>query len=325
MAFKVSNETKVGALAAVAITILVLGYNYLAGRDAVFSSGKTYYAKFEDLNGLTKSNPVMYKGYKIGQVSDVEFNQETGDFMVELDIQKEVRITQSSIASIADNDLFGSKAILMKVDKDSPEAEDGYLLSGASEASMLESLGTTIGPIAGRIDSLVKSINLLISSKEMEGTVKNLETTSKNLIAISNKVDGVLEQNTAELNSIFKNVKAITDNLNSNSAVINSILANADSVTNNLSQLELQKTIAQANSAINNFNKTLTKINEGNGTLSLLLKDPKLYNDLDAATKSLNKLIIDINKYPKRYFSIGSGKKAEKARDKDIENNEYTP
>lgn len=325
MAFKVSNETKVGALAAVAITILVLGYNYLAGRDAIFSSGKTYFAKFENLNGLAKSNPIMYKGYKIGQVSEVTFVRDSGFFIVELDVQKNVKITDGSIASIMDADLFGSKAILMKVKLNNPEAKDGSYLAGATEASMLESLGTTVGPIAGNIDSMVQSINHLMSSKELASTIKNLESTSKNLIEVSDKLDQMLAENTQELNNIFKNVNSITTNLNNNSAVINRILANADSVTYNLSQLELQKTIAQANLALTNFNATLNKINNGEGTLSLLLKDPKLYNDIDEATKSLNKLIIDINKYPKRYFSIGSGKKAEKQRIKDIENKIYTP
>jgi phospholipid/cholesterol/gamma-HCH transport system substrate-binding protein len=69
----------------------------------------------------------------------------------------------------------------------------------------------------------------------------------------------------------------------------------------------------------------LKQINEGNGTLSLLLKDPKLYNNLEKVAKDLDKLILDINAYPKRYFSIGSGKKADKERDKDIKNETYKP
>ena len=101
MAFKVSNETKVGALAAVAITILVLGYNYISGRDSVWSSGKTYYAYFNDLNGLGKSNPIVYKGYKIGQVSDIEFQKDEGNFMVELDIQKDV-VTEEIYQTVID-------------------------------------------------------------------------------------------------------------------------------------------------------------------------------------------------------------------------------
>lgn len=325
MAFKVSNETKVGALAAISITILVLGYNYLAGKDSLWSSGKTYYAHFENLNGLSKSNPVIFKGYKIGQVSEIEFNDESKDFLVELDIQKDVKINEGSIAKISDADLFGSKAIEMAIIKSAKEAPDGSTIKGASEASMLESLGTTLGPIATRIDSLVAALNKTITSDDMVGTIKNLELTSRNLISVSSKLDQVVAENQVQLNTIFKNVASITDNLSKNNAVISSVLRNTDSITSNIRKLKLQETLNEANKAIASFNGTLKKINEGNGTLSLLLKDPKLYNNLEKVAKDLDKLIIDINTYPKRYFSIGSGKKADKERDKDIENDTYKP
>jgi len=325
MAFKVSNETKVGALAAVAITILVLGYNYLAGKDSLWSSGHTYFAHFEDLNGLSKSNPIVYKGYKIGQVSEIEFNDESKDFLVELDIQKDIKITNGSVASISDADLFGSKAIVMDIVKGAEEAEDGATLKGASEASMLESLGTTLGPIATRIDSLVAALNKTLTSDAMVGSIKNLELTTRNLISVTGKLDQVVSDNQEQLNVIFKNVASITDNLSKNNAVITSVLKNTDSITANFKQLKLQQTLNEANTAIASFNSTLKQINEGNGTLSLLLKDPKLYNNLEKVAKDLNILIVDINKYPKRYFSIGSGKKTEKERDKDIENGTYKP
>lgn len=325
MAFKVSNETKVGALAAISITILVLGYNYLAGKDSLWTSGKTYYAHFEELNGLSTSNPVIFKGYKIGQVAEIAFNAESKDFLVELDIQKDIKINVGSIAKISDADFFGSKAIEMEIKKSEKEAPDGSTLQGASEASMLESLGTTLGPIATRIDSLVAALNKTITSDEMVGTIKNLELTSRNLISVTGKLDKVVADNQAQLNTIFTNVASITDNLSKNNAVISSALRNTDSITANLKKLQLQQTLTQANTAIASFNSTMKKINEGNGTLSLLLKDPKLYNDLDKVAKDLDKLIIDINKYPKRYFSIGSGKKVEKERTKDIENGTYKP
>ena len=55
---KLSNETKVGLLAIVAIVVLVLGFNFLKG-SSVFSSPPTLYAKFADIGSLEKSNPVF--------------------------------------------------------------------------------------------------------------------------------------------------------------------------------------------------------------------------------------------------------------------------
>lgn len=323
--FKVSNETKVGALAALSITILVLGYNFLSGRDSLWSSGKTYHVKFNDLKGLEKSNPIMYKGYRIGQVGKIVMDKSGQFFDVALDIQKEIKITEGSVASIADKDFFGSKAIAFTIKQGTKEAQDGAYLKGDAESSLVESLGTTLGPIATRIDSLVASLNGTINSGALQGTIANLEITTKNLKGVSGKIDQMLLDNQEKLNAIFTNVESITSNLKNNNAIINKILSNVDSITYKVKNLELQKTVKEANAAIANFNAILNNIQNGEGTLSLLIKDPKLYNDLDKVSKDLDALIIDINKYPKRYFSIGSGKKADKAREEDMKNGEYNP
>ena len=55
---KISNETKVGALTVIAIVMLILGYNYLKGNE-LFSSTNTYYAIYDNIDGLTPSNAVM--------------------------------------------------------------------------------------------------------------------------------------------------------------------------------------------------------------------------------------------------------------------------
>lgn len=322
---KISNETKVGALAALSITILVLGYNFLSGRDSIWSSGKTYHAKFNDLKGLEKSNPIMYRGYRIGQVGEILMDKSGQFFDVALDIQKDIKITEGSVASIGDKDFFGSKAIVFSIKQGAKELEDGSFLTGDAEASLVESLGTTLGPIATRIDSLVAALNGTINSGAFQGTIANLEVTTKNLKGVSGKIDQMMIDNQEKLNAIFINVESITSNLKNNNAVINKILSNVDSITYKVKNLELQKTVKEANAAIANFNSILNNVQNGDGTLSLLLKDPKLYNDLDKVSKDLDALIIDINKYPKRYFSIGSGKKADKERDKDIGDGSYVP
>ena len=54
---KISNETKVGILAVIAITLLILGFNFLKGRDLFHKTVKIY-AVFSDLGSLEKSNQV---------------------------------------------------------------------------------------------------------------------------------------------------------------------------------------------------------------------------------------------------------------------------
>ena len=68
---KVSNETKVGALTIIAITLIILGFNFLRGKT-IFKSGNFIYAKYADTKGLIISNPVFVNGFQVGTVFDIE-------------------------------------------------------------------------------------------------------------------------------------------------------------------------------------------------------------------------------------------------------------
>ena len=68
---KVSNETKVGALTAISITLLILGFNFLKGKT-LFKTGHYIYARYGDTKGLMVSNPVYINGFQVGTVMDIE-------------------------------------------------------------------------------------------------------------------------------------------------------------------------------------------------------------------------------------------------------------
>ncbi len=68
---KINNETKVGALTALAITLLILGFNFLKGKS-LFKTGNFIYAKVTSTKGLMVSNPVFVKGLQIGSVYELD-------------------------------------------------------------------------------------------------------------------------------------------------------------------------------------------------------------------------------------------------------------
>jgi len=64
---KITKETKVGILTATAIAILAFGYNFMKGQD-MFTTSNEYFGKYDRIEGLFKSNPVLINGYKEGRV-----------------------------------------------------------------------------------------------------------------------------------------------------------------------------------------------------------------------------------------------------------------
>lgn len=61
---KVSNETRVGALAAIAITVLILGFNFLKGRN-LMARKDTIYAVFSRTDGLSTSDAIRINGLQV--------------------------------------------------------------------------------------------------------------------------------------------------------------------------------------------------------------------------------------------------------------------
>ncbi|HQV61702.1 MAG TPA: MCE family protein, partial [Chitinophagaceae bacterium] len=93
---KISNETKVGILSIVALTILIVGFNFLKGKD-VFNRSDKIYAVFKDLGTLEKSNEVKINGLPIGIVYDKqEKDKNVSAIVVTINLTRNVNIPKNS-------------------------------------------------------------------------------------------------------------------------------------------------------------------------------------------------------------------------------------
>jgi phospholipid/cholesterol/gamma-HCH transport system substrate-binding protein len=77
-----------------------------------------------------------------------------------------------------------------------------------------------------------------------------------------------------------------------------------------LSVLSLQPTLASINQNLASLSGILQKIERGDGTMGKMIQDSSLYHRLDESAKSLNLLMEDFRKQPRRYlnFSVFGGK-----------------
>jgi phospholipid/cholesterol/gamma-HCH transport system substrate-binding protein len=316
---KIKNETKVGILAAFAIALLIIGYNFLKG-NSIFSNETTLFAKYTRVDGLTVSKPILINGYQIGRVAKLEL-QTDGTIIATLSINSKYEIPENSIARLEGTDLLGSKAIVMSLGNSKKMAEDGYTLNANVEKGLMEQVQPVQKKaelIIGKMDSILSSVNSILnpnfqknvdkSFNSIAGTLASLETTSK-------KVDGLVGSESARIEAIYKNLEGITDNLNNNNKKISDILTNINTVTDKFAAANFKQTLDNANNAIADLQSVISGIKDGKGSLGLLLNDNKMYENLNNASKNLDALMIDLKANPKRYvhFSVfGGGNKKDK-------------
>src|SRR4051812_46736314 len=107
---KISNETKVGVLTIVALTLLILGFNFLKG-NSMFGKSKQLYAVFNEVGSLEKSNKVKIKGNAIGKVYDKKFTDKNASgIIVTINLASDLNIPSNSVAYIS-SPLTGSAYI----------------------------------------------------------------------------------------------------------------------------------------------------------------------------------------------------------------------
>jgi phospholipid/cholesterol/gamma-HCH transport system substrate-binding protein len=315
---KIANETKVGIMAAFSIALLIIGYNFLKG-NAIFSSETVLYAKYPRVDGLAVSKPVLINGFQIGRVDKLML-QPDGSILATLKINGKYDIPKNSVASLESTDLLGSKAIVMDLGTDKNFAQEGDTLNANVQANLMEAVQPVqkkAERIIGKMDSILTSVNSIMNpnfQKNVDKSFNSIASTLAALEATSKKVDKLVGSESSKVAGILGNVEAITSNFKNNNQRINAILTNLNTVSDQIAASNFKQTIENANKAVADFQGVADKINSGKGTLGLLVNDPKMYDNLNNASKNLDNLIIDLKENPKRYvhFSVfGGGKKSD--------------
>ncbi len=312
---KISNETKVGILAAFAIAIFIIGYNFLKGND-VFVSEQEFYARYSKVDGLAISKPVLVNGFQIGRVSALTLLPD-GQILAQFKINPKYEVPRNTIARLESTDLLGSKAVVFDLGNSPNYAVDGDTLNANVQQNIMEQVEPVqkkAQAIVARLDSVLNSVNTILNpnfQKNIDRSFTSIAKTLESLESTSIKVNGIVGSQATRIEVIMANLESISSNLKNNNQQITAMLGNFNKVSENLAQSNFKQTLSNADKAVADLQMAVSKVNNGTGSLSLLLNDEKLYKNLSNASENLDKLMIDVKENPKRYvsFSVFGGKK----------------
>jgi phospholipid/cholesterol/gamma-HCH transport system substrate-binding protein len=306
----ISKEVKIGLLGAAAIVMFVVGDNYLKG-TGVFSTTKIIRSEYDNVQGLTPSSYVQIQGFNVGAVKKISLSKDhPGKILVEMTIDEDIAIPIDSKVKIVSLDLLGGKAVSVVLGQSSTMAKNNQMMAGEIELGTIESLGSSVTPaidnankILLTLDTTVHSINNILDAgtqNNLKQSIAQLNSTMTELHQFSNELNAQRQKITSTLN----NLNSFSTNLNTNNARINKIITNADLTTNNLSKINFEATVNELKSTLQALNNTISKMNNGNGTLALLMNDDKLYKNLKNTLSTANNLLYDINARPSRYINV---------------------
>ena len=303
-----SKEVKVGIIGVVGLVFFYLGSNFLKGID-FFSPVKKYYAVYENVDGLIVANPVIVNGYTVGRVSNIRIlqNQENR-ILVTMDIDEDLIIGNNSKATLSSNDFLGSKAIILSIGDINEPLSDGDTISAEIDGGLSELLEKAT-PITDNLGITISRLNDILSS--LRGSGDMITTTLDNLNDVLSNTNNLIESNESTITNTLDNLNNLTTDLSQKLEDINPIIEGANDMITTLNKVNFENTFNQIDILLTSMNGVFDDLESGEGgTLSLLLSDDSLYNNLNQTAYDLDKLLQHINENPKHFFApLGKSRK----------------
>lgn len=296
---RLSKEVKTGILAIGAILLLIFGYSFLKGTN-LLDKNREFYVKYDNVEGLAQAAPVTINGLTVGKVQNITFANSKGGLVVKFTVEEDFDFSKNSIVRIYSTGLIGGKSLGIFPQYDNNIAKSGDTLRGDVEDGMLTAVTKALGPLEKKVnntlatvDTLLLSINAIVDEetrRNLQQAIVNLNTTLNSFAGVSENLNKVLANNTGKLDNTFTNLDKTAGNLSQ--------------LTDSLSQLETGRLVTDLQSVVDKMDKIVTGVENGNGSMGKLLKDDKLYENLEGASRQLEQLVQDFKLNPKRYVHI---------------------
>lgn len=311
---KINKEAKLAITAIAPVLILIWGINFLKG-SSLFESKSTFYAVYDNVEGLKVSSGVMYRGYQVGQVRSISFTGERFDkVLVNFSVNNELELPSNSLAMIQSADLMGSKVIGL-LPGDSPVyAVSGDTLNSKLEQGLMEQVSNQMLPLKQKAERLLGSLDsvmIIVQGLFNDETKKNLansfgsvDRTLRNLEGASGHLDVLLQKETSKISEILKHINGITGNLEQNNGAITNIISNFSAISDSLRQASLHQMLTNLEHILANVDSMVNKMNRGEGTVGALINDNELYYSLNQTTENLNRLLVEFRYNPKRFINL---------------------
>lgn len=290
------KEVVIGLCVVIALAALFAGINFLKGVN-VFKASNYYYGVYSNVAGLQVSAPITLNGYKVGQVRAMEYQYDNpGHVKVELSMDRSLKLPVGTKAVI-ELDLLGTASVVLKMADSQDFYKVGTVLPSETAAGLMDNVSNNLMPsvsaVFPKVDSLLTSLNKLVSDPALSQSVARLDAITQNLEMTMRQINAT----TKTLPQVAENVNGITQNLNT----VSSALVD---VSEDLKAAPVDSMIQNLNVLSSNLRQLSGQLNDPNSSLGLITHDRALYDNLNNCAASLDSLLIDVKKNPKRYISI---------------------
>lgn len=292
-----TKEFKIGLSVIAAIIILVVGIDFLKGIN-LFKPTNYYVVEYDNVAGLEPAAAVTIDGYKVGQVREINFNYEhPGKVEVVLALDEDLHLPVDTRAELG-SALMGGSFVKLIMGQSKTVLPVGGVIKGVASKDLMSSLSSELVPQVGstiaHIDTLVNSLNRIVSDPALYQSVQRLDGITANLLTTTTNLDAMMSK---DMPGIVRNAKGVI-------VKVDTIAYNMAVLSKELKELPLRPTLDNINQLVSNLEAFSKQLNDKKSSLGKFTNDPELYDRLNTTIADVDTLVKDIKQNPKRYINI---------------------
>jgi phospholipid/cholesterol/gamma-HCH transport system substrate-binding protein len=274
------SRARVGFLIFVGVLAFSVGIFFVGEKSQFFSRAFYVQVNFANVEGVKPGASVMLSGYSVGTVTQIKLSEKADSIRLLLRIDHDVRafIKTDSQAEIKQEGLVGNKFISVSIGSAAaPEIPDyGYIhgvppFALSSVADNFISIADTVKMVANELNVLLHRLN------NGGGTIGKLLTDDalyEGLVSISTQTEEGLRRTNQQL-------ATLSEMLEKSIETLEVIAFKADTAMDNTVQMT------------GHAASILKKVDDGEGTLGLLMNDRAVYDSLVMFLSSLTDVTYD--------------------------------
>ena len=313
---KLSKVFWIGILSCLSILIFFYGIKFLQ-EETLQSSTFSFKIIFKDAQGIDSGDEVRMLGKKVGYVRSTAIDGQNIICEVTINNDLSSSIPIDSKIEITQQDIMGSKIITIFPGKDIKKfINNGDVIAGKN--AQVVSLTQDIGDFAKKINDTFG----IQQKQQIMNSIANIEIVIEDLKEFINSNKDIIRQEDKDnLHVILNNFTGVAEKLKK---IIDNQQENIEIAMENISAFTLE--LPELSNKIKNLSEKLTEtienINQGEGTLSKLINEEKLYDDILKFVDNANLLIVDakdligdVKENPKKWLKAYFAAKREDARE----------
>jgi phospholipid/cholesterol/gamma-HCH transport system substrate-binding protein len=299
------SNLKVGALVLIVVSVTIWA-SFTGGGTSIFESKQTFTCFFRNVDGLVVGSPVWMAGLEVGNVRSLTLINVDSLAQVEVTCAVKMsaweRITPSAEVLLGSIGFLGDKYIevIPFPELEDPIPEGGVIRT--RDAGDVKAVFREAEEVAKSAGSVVSNFDSLLARMNRgEGSLGKMAvdtTLYANLTELIAKV-------TLLASDLQKNQVRVVESIERLSGSVSSLADQVSENSGTLSKLindpQLYDNLASSAARLDTI---MSSINSAEGSLGLMVNDTALYTGMADLVARMNGLITDIKENPKKYFKV---------------------